>query len=190
LSRPVEKLLLVVLLTAGCTAKSKITPTTAKPSPESALKNKQVEPVTPSRRYSGQFIYEGQAIDTEPQDRVIRDQDGYDALVETLPKHRIQMKQPAPPNDDPLLQKPPIDFSREMLIVVFRHSMYYGPKIKRVLRGRDGALIVEILHERPEGVMPMASRADVGTYEAVVVPRSDEAPLFRVEEKQLRREAR
>jgi len=182
----------IIVLTSGCTEKNKMAPTTAKTKSDPSLAAAAGEekgnpanavPIATLGRYAGQIIHGGPQLGLAPGGRVIRDQAGYDALVATLPKRRVQMKQPAPLNDDPLLKKPKIDFSRQMLVVAIRHSMFHGPKIRRVLLVRGRELIVEILHESPEGIMAMASRSDVGTYEAVVVPRADEAPAFRVEKK-------
>jgi len=164
----------------GCTEKNRMAPTTTTGIPPLAVQ------LTTAGRFAGQIIHAGPSIGEAPAGRVIRDQAGYDALVATLPTYRIQMKQPAPPNDDPLLKKPKIDFTRQMLVVAIRHSMFYGPKIKRVLLARGRELIVEILHESPEGIMAMASRSDVGTYEAVLVPCADEEPVFRVEKRTLK----
>ena len=147
-------------------------------------------PITTLGRYAGQIIHRGPVIGAAPGGRVIRDQAGYDALVAALPQRLVQMKQPAPLNEDPLLKKPKIDFSRHMLVVAIRHSMFHGPTIRRVLLVRGRELIVEILHESPEGIMAMASRSDVGTYEAVVVPRAHEKPTFRVEKKTVKPDAR
>jgi len=132
-------------------------------------------------RYSGQILLGSPGPDPSSPGRVIRDHDGYDALVAALPELLVQMKQPSPRNDDPLRGRPKIDFERQMLIAAFRHSMYHGPRIDRILLTSGEELLVEIRHESPAGIMPMSSRDDVGTYEAVVVPRVDEKPFFRIE---------
>ncbi len=191
----------MLVLTAGCTAKNKTMSTTAKTSPTIATSSVEGEekdnpmnapppaiddpekatPIAVISRYAGQIIHDGPAIGAAPAGYVIRDQAGYDALVAALPKHRIQVKPRAPHSKDPLLQRPPIDFTRHMLVVAIRHSMYYGPEIKRVLLTRGRELVIEILHQSPAGIMAMASRSDVGTYAAVVIPRAEEKPIFRVE---------
>lgn len=185
--------IIVFVLTTGCTDKNKMAPTTKKSDPLAAGAAGEARgdpvnavPVAALKRYAGQLIQGDPMIGAAPAGRVIRDQAGYDALVAALPRRRIQMKQPAPLNEDPLLQKPTIDFTRQMLVVATRRSMFHGPKIKRVLLIRGKELIVEILHESPEGIMAMASRSDVGTYEAVVVSRADEKPAFRVEKKTIK----
>jgi len=176
----------IIVFTTGCTEKNRMAPTTTKSNtPMAASTDNPTNPVpiTTYSRYAGQIIHGGPASGVEPAGRVIRDQAEYAALVATLPKYRVQMKQPAPPSEDPLLKRPPIDFSRHMLVVAIRRSMFYRPKIRRVLLAHGKELIVEILHESPAGIMAMASRSDVGTYEAVIVPRADEKPVFLVEKK-------
>ncbi len=174
-----------IAFNAGCAEKSRRVSThTESNPPMAAPKDKPMKavPITTVERYAGQILVTGPVIGA-PVGRVIRDQAGYDALVATIPKFRVQMKQPAPPNKDPLLKKPKIDFTRHMLVVALRRNMYYGPKITRVLLARGRELIVDILYESPERIHGLASRADVGRYEAVVVPRTDEKPIFRVEKR-------
>jgi len=180
---------MLFIQTTGCTEKIKMSPTTKKPGQPARKKGgaapqKQAHAgrsaVNIMARYSGQILLGNQGPEPASPGRVIRDQDGYDALVAALPRTLIQMKQPSPRNDDALLARPKIDFERHMLVAAFRHSMYYGPKIDRVQLAPGEGLLVEVVHESPSGIMPMSSRDDVGTYEAVVVPRLDEDATFRV----------
>ena len=98
----------------------------------------------------------------------IRDGAAYDALIARLPAHRIQMKQPAPPSDDPLRARPPIDFDRAMLVVVTRGEALAPPIIARV-RAEADRLVVRVIAPRPP---PAARPLDVGGYAAVLVPRA------------------
>lgn len=191
-----------ILFTAGCAEKNKTMSTTSRNNPAATAAVEERAPVNSSppaaanqvkadsvsviNRYAGQIILGSPGIEAAPAGRVILDQTGYQALLAALPERRIQMKQPAPPSDDPLLKRPEIDFTRHMLVVAVRRSMFHGPKISRVslLRGRE--LTVEILLVSPDGIMPMASRDDVGTYEAVVVPRAEEKAAFRVVKKTMK----
>ncbi len=133
-----------------------------------------------ARQHSGRVLMTTPALSSEHEGHVIVDQAAYDAFVARLPKLRIQKKQPSPPNTDPLLNKPAIDFDRQMLVVTTRRSMYYGPTIASVRPGANGGLVVEVVQPGMEGVVAMASRDDVGTYAAVVVPRRDGPVVFRV----------
>lgn len=97
--------------------------------------------------------------------------EAYHAFVERLPKHRIQMKQPAPPSDDPLLRKPAVDFTRDVLVVAVRWHMYEGPRITHVTPNGDTLQVAVDIADGGRKVL--ASRADVGTYQAVRVARLD-----------------
>lgn len=111
-------------------------------------------------------------VDADDQGLVataIRDAAAYDALRARLPAHRIQMKQPAPPSDDPLRAGPPIDFATHMLVVVTRSGTVGAPTIARVLAEAD-RVVVRVVAPRPP---PEARPFGVGGYAAVEVPRTD-----------------
>ena len=134
------------------------------------------------QQYGGQFLLTGPALPGERLGDVIRDQAQYDALVGQLPEFRIQMKQPAPKNADPLLARPAIDFAMHMLVFTVRRSAFYGPTISSVAPDGGGGLRVEVVHKRPAAVMAVASRDDVGTYAAVLIPRHDGPVVFHLRE--------
>lgn len=168
---------LVVCAVGGLACAGRPPAATQEP-PKSALVKKP-QSLTVVSRYSGQILLRAPQLGgATAMGQVIREQAGYDALLAKLPKLRIQMKQPAPANDDPLLQRPAIDFARHMLVVRYDRSMSDGPKIRRVLLTHESELTVEVQATRPGDVVPMASRSDVGTYEAVVVSRTDKEPVL------------
>ncbi len=110
----------------------------------------------------------------EPTPLVIRDQAAYTAFLERLPRYKIQKKAPAPPSDDPLLKRPHIDFSKQMLLVLIRaDSMYVAPRLKEPAVDMDSRLVV-LKHLPPLGDTQMhAARGDVGMYHAVLIKRFD-----------------
>ncbi|MBW2458422.1 MAG: hypothetical protein JRI68_28230 [Deltaproteobacteria bacterium] len=107
--------------------------------------------------------------------RLIADEAGLAALQAMIPKQRIQMKQPAPPSEDPLLGKSPIHFDQHVLLVAFRTtSMYVGPTIQNVRRQRQGALSADVVHPPLGATTARSARVDIGTYHAVLLERGPE----------------
>lgn len=101
---------------------------------------------------------------------VVRDDAAYDHLVARLPETRVQMKQPAPPSDDPLRGRPAIDFSTHMLVVVVHAGTLELPAIARVERRDDGGLVATYV---PPPDTPAAHPSGFGAYAAAKVPRGD-----------------
>ena len=104
-----------------------------------------------------------------PTARAIRDAAAYDALIATLPPHRIQQRQPAPPSTDPLRARPPIDFDRDMLIVVTRGDTMDPPTLAAVFDAGDHVLVRYAATPPP----PAARCYGIGGYAAAQVPRVD-----------------
>jgi hypothetical protein len=153
--------LVAACLLVGCGAADKPTATNETPGGGGVVKTWRGHFLIPA-------IEPGEHAATVPA-RVIRDQAGYDAFVAMIPAERVQKKQPAPPSDDPLLAKPPIDFATHALVVGFRTDTM-----------EIGALAVETATEAGElrvrfdakdlGDAAMAARrSDVGAYLAVLV---------------------
>lgn len=99
----------------------------------------------------------------------VRDEVTYDALIARLPTHRIQQRQPAPPSSDPLRARPPLDFRRDMLIVITRGDTMDPPTLAAVIDACDHVLI-----RYAATPPPPAARCDgIGGYAAALVPRVD-----------------
>lgn len=94
----------------------------------------------------------------------------FDAFIGSIPTHRIQMKQPAPPSDEPLLKRPAIDFAKHTLLVAVRDDMYVGPEISAVTRAGAGVVVDVALPDLGDAVHA-ARMEGVGTYHAVLVDR-------------------
>jgi hypothetical protein len=92
-------------------------------------------------------------------------------FVDLIPTARIQMRQPAPPSDDPLLSNPEIDFSHHQLLVAFRtDSMYVGPDLSNP-RVKGDRLVVDVAWPPLGANAYAAARVDIGTYHAILVEK-------------------
>lgn len=121
--------------------------------------------LTIAQRWSGPI-----KVDAEPPAGVaVRDADAYAALIARLPEFRLQMKQPAPANDDPLRAAPAIDFTRDMLVVIARGDTLTPPTLARVVSDGTGARVWYVAPTPP----PEARPRGYGGYSAALVPRVD-----------------
>jgi hypothetical protein len=109
---------------------------------------------------------------------IIRDEQELSAFVATIPKNKIQRKNPAPPSEDPLLNDKKIDFTKEMMVVALRFdNMYAVSNITSVIQGEAG--IVVHVQTPPVGESEMyASVMGIGTYSAVLIPKSAQPIRF------------
>ena len=113
---------------------------------------------------------------TGPTEMIIQTQAQYEAFVGKIPKRTISKTNPSPPSKDPLLKKPPIDFSKHMMLVAVRaNSMYVTPKLESVVVGKD-TLLVHILDPDLGETRFLNQMQGIGTYLAVVV-RKHKGPI-------------
>lgn len=68
----------------------------------------------------------------EPGWTIIRTQEEYEHFVARIPLRKLEKRQPAPPNDDPLLALPPVDFTKHVLVAAWSDNVYVTPTIKQV----------------------------------------------------------
>lgn len=102
---------------------------------------------------------------------VIKNDEELAAFVSTIPKNRIQKKQPAPPSDDPLLGKPAIDFNKHMLLVALRgNTMYVHPTLD-VPRLVGAQLVVDVTEPPLGDTRHAAAMQGIGTYAAILIDR-------------------
>lgn len=112
------------------------------------------------------------------KETVIRNQDEYERFVARLPKMEpLNTKGDDHPNDDPLLKKPAVDFTRNMLLAVARESMYLPPEITRIVVSDKNVLVYT--EEDPGETANYQQEGGLGTYCAVVVARTDKPVVFR-----------
>ena len=113
--------------------------------------------------------FPGKAPKAKPSPlKVVRDAKGYDEFLKLIPKKQISRTRPAPPNTDPLLKKPPIDFTKHTLLYISRPSMT-RPLFKKIIKGEKEIVAgVEFPRE-----FPAAHPIHIGTYTAVLIPKSD-----------------
>ncbi len=106
-----------------------------------------------------------------PTEMIIKTQADYEAFVAKIPKRTITKTNPAPPSKDPLLKKPPIDFSKHIMLVAIRpDSMYVSPQLESVVAGKD-TLLVHILDPDLGETRFLNQMQGIGTYLAVLVPK-------------------
>lgn len=99
----------------------------------------------------------------------IRNQTQYDAFVERIPKERLQMKQPAPPSQDPFLLKPSVDFQKRTLVAVWTENVHIGCKISQTRREGDD-LQVTVDFDVPSDYQNYAAPYGYGQYHVLEVP--------------------
>lgn len=81
--------------------------------------------------------FRGPVMQREKGLAVIRTQQALEAFILRLPAQKVQMKQPAPPNPDPLLQRPSFDFTKRALVVVWSDSFNIPVTVQGVTREGD-----------------------------------------------------
>jgi hypothetical protein len=151
------------------------------PCPEANKKKPSVQALPIAQSYSGRFRRQLRpgAPAGSTASRVIREVRAFAELISMIPSHRIQKKQPAPPSDDPLLKKPSIDWSKKMVLVVFRDdSMYVAPKLQNP-RVEKGRLVVDHIEPPLGDTARLAAAGGIGTYAAIVVDRFEGPIDFR-----------
>jgi hypothetical protein len=126
--------------------------------------------------YTGQVSLPSPAPNEPAADlpmRVIRDAASFEQLVRMIPVTQITKRRPSPPSDDPLLERPDIDWSKHMMVVVFRaNTMYVPPKLERP-RQQNGKLVLELSHPPLGDTANAAAMMGIGTYCAIVIDRFD-----------------
>jgi hypothetical protein len=108
---------------------------------------------------------------------VIRDEQGFLQFIDRVPKTVMDFVPNPPPSNDPLLQRPTIDFDKHMVLIIISHEpncfieldivdIELTPKVMRVLcRYSDPSPVVQKV-------------INYGDYCAAVVPRFDGDVVF------------
>ncbi|MDA3862236.1 MAG: hypothetical protein PF689_00035 [Deltaproteobacteria bacterium] len=110
----------------------------------------------------------------QPRIEKIESQRDFANFLKRIPKLKVQMKQPAPPNPDPILKQPEIDFSSQMVVVIYRSSIFLKPKIVEFVRSPDDKLLVKTRFPKPDGIIaPATSRNDIYHYQAALIKKND-----------------
>ena len=99
----------------------------------------------------------------------IHNQAEYDRFVERIPKERVQMKEPAPPSEDPLLKKPAVDFQEHALVAVWTESIHIGCRIENTRRVGDD-LEIRVDFTAPPDWRNYAGPYHYGQYHLLRVP--------------------
>jgi len=137
--------------------------------------------VKPIKTYKGiiyiprSFSLDGAKPKKESPLIVVQNAKEYERFLKRIPIKQISRTRPAPPNTDPLVKKPEIDFKKHTLIAVSRSSMA-KPIIRSVkVDGKNVAVDVSFPRE-----FPAAHPVDIGTYTAVLVPKTEGMYLVRI----------
>ena len=110
----------------------------------------------------------GRKPKTKPsQLTVVHDTKSYTRFLSRIPSKQISRTRPAPPNKDPLLKKPVIDFTKNTLLTIDRSAMV-RPVFKRIIEHEKEVVVsVEVPRE-----FPAARPIDIGTYTAILIPNT------------------
>lgn len=114
------------------------------------------------------------------KETVITNQTQYNLFVSRLPLvEPLNTKGDDHLNDDPLLKKPIVNFSNNMVIAVTRDNMYLPPEITHAVISND-TLIVQYTEEELGEVANYQQEGGLGTYCVAVIPKSDKKIIFKV----------
>ena len=97
---------------------------------------------------------------------VVQDAKDYERFLKRIPTKQISKTRPAPPNTDPLLKKPKIDFAKHTLVVVTRPSMTSA--VIQSIKTNKKRVDVSVSFPRE---LPAAHPVNIGTYTAVLIPK-------------------
>jgi|TARA_B100001964_G_C14222652_1_gene596069 hypothetical protein len=110
----------------------------------------------------------GRKPKTKPsQLTVVHDTKSYTRFLSRIPSKQISRTRPAPPNKDPLLKKPVIDFTKNTLLTIDRSAMV-RPVFKRIIE-HEKEVVVSVEFPRE---FPAARPIDIGTYTAILIPNT------------------
>jgi hypothetical protein len=96
---------------------------------------------------------------------VIEDEAGFQKFVGEIPSKRVSRTNPAPENKDPLLTGAPVDFEKEMMIVLRWNCM--TPPVCKMIRRRAQKQEVWVEYARDDLPRPYGT----GAYTALVTDR-------------------
>jgi hypothetical protein len=103
---------------------------------------------------------------------VLRSQQELDHFLTRIPLTRMQKEIPAPPNTDPILTKPTVDFANQVLIVLWSSNIHIVPRIlESHLEGAD--LHLQANFETPKDYRSLQAPYDYGRYCLLEVDRFD-----------------
>jgi hypothetical protein len=130
--------------------------------------------VKPIKTYKGiiyiprSFSLDGAKPKKESPLIVVQNAKEYERFLKRIPIKQISRTRPAPPNTDPLVKKPEIDFKKHTLIAVSRSSM--AKPIIRSVKVDGKKVTVDVSFPKE---FPAAHPVDIGTYTAVLVPKTE-----------------
>ena len=124
------------------------------------------------QQWEGVILLQHESNDYITSPSIIQNAKEYDQLIAQLPKRRIQKRQPAPPNDDPLIKRPDIDFHQHTLIVIRSDNWTEQPKVIDIVAENHQHIIRYIIPINEHNYM-MAQPSGVGRYLAILIAKTD-----------------
>ena len=103
----------------------------------------------------------------------------FEKFIGRIPKGSPSKTNPPPKNDDPLLEKPEIDFEKNMALVLLYPDTLSS--VPRVLSIREDATAMWVKAEHPAKPPGEAYPVGMGAYTLVVIPYSGEIKTLRFE---------
>lgn len=119
---------------------------------------------------------DGQRMDTAAE-HVIRDSASFDRFIDQVPTRKMQHVRHPEPNDDPILQRPQVDFENHMVLAVVTHdaNRFVGVDIVGVEMASE---TTRVFCHFAEPEPPCQKIISYGYYCAAVVPRYDGKVVF------------
>ena len=106
---------------------------------------------------------------------VVRDAKAYAIVLDLIPRKQISRTRPAPPNTDPLLKRPKIDFAKHILLVASRPSMT-RPVFRQITKSKNKIVVVVNFPRDQIAARPI----HIGTYSAVLIPKTELPARLRI----------
>lgn len=174
----------LIIVFFGCTSKTNTPPASSDnpqlpPAPKTETKTSSETKIPPKsivlpHKIIGNGHITVKSMINQPRLEKIESKGDFAKFLKRIPRLKVQMKQPAPPNPDPILKQPNIDFSSRMVVVIYRNSIFLKPKLVEFVQSHQGKLLVKARFPEPEGVIaPATSRNDIYHYQAALVEKID-----------------
>ena len=117
-----------------------------------------------------------------PQPRAVKSEADLKSFQRLIVANQISKTSPAKPSSDKLLNKPQIDFSKHMLLVMFNKDAMMGKALFKSIEIKDKVMIVH--YTFAAGFEIGSYPVDVAKYTAVLVPRFAGEVQFALEKKE------
>jgi len=132
--------------------------------------------ITPLKQWEGTiFLAHDSLVVIAPI--IVNNEQKYDNFLRQIPQNRIQMRQPAPPNEDPLRERPAIDFDSYFLVVIRSNTWIEKPKLIDIIDAQEQRIIRYSIPFNQQTEM-LAQPDGVGRYLAMLLLQTERAIHF------------